>query len=295
MNDLKNTGKALSCLQYNTHLFLGTVPGFFDPDLEYEDETRLEGIIARLRKSGADVVTLCEVWSDSVKERIAEALVNELAFSRFEATSKLVIGSGLLVLSRWPLGDQTFTEFQCLSGADALSQKGFMSLRVAAGERPFFLMATHTQADQDAKAIRCRNGNISQLVSKILELQAKEDIPLLLAGDLNVIGDHGDEYESMRMSFEKVGLEDAFRTRHPSVSAEPGYTYDGEENKLVRIFEPEDADTRQRLDYVWVTSCGRGSEIDTAEVVRSFVFEDLKIGGLNDLSDHFPLSVALKF
>lgn len=292
--------KTIEVLQYNTHLFLDSPAGDVDPDLLYEDELRIQHIVERLRASGADVVTLDEVWADSVKKRIADGVADVFPCAQFQPAGPLEQGSGLLVLSRLLLDEAKFFEFSCLSGPDRLSQKGLLKMRVALPERGFFyLIATHTQSGEDQEDKICRDQNRTQIVNEVKILLGTERAPVIVSGDLNVVaeevsGAETEEYRKWKAAFAEVGMIDLFRTLHPQVPAEPGYTYDGKTNDLVRHFAPEDADAQQRIDYIFASS-GDGVQLETAAVVQDYLYPDPETGGRSDLSDHFPLRGRIAF
>ena len=286
---------------------MGTIVSGF-PGMTYEDETRLQGIVGRLKNATADLVTLEEVWGT----KSSTPIVNELATSPFAFTandgidSPLKMGSGLLLLSRHPLKSgqfidpvvtiPQFTEFEQTAMPDGLANKGFITVQVNPMSGPkFWIIHTHTQADYDPASVKARQANIRQIADRVDLLHKTFAEPVVVVGDLNVVGETEsglptDEYETMTKRFGDSGLVDAYRTLHPDVKTNPAFTYDGTKNRLISIFAPKDNKTRQRLDYVFLDAKNGVSPVQ-ADVVSDFTYTDSKTSQTTDLSDHYPISV----
>jgi len=284
----------LTLLQYNTHLFLDSLAGDLDSKLLYEDETRLTEIVDRLRSSGADLVCLEEIWADKTKRHFTGQLGAEYPFFQNDGIDDpFAVGSGLLVLSKFPLRDTSFTRFRKLAGYDALSQEGFLQAQVTlpAGAE-FQLITTHTQSGEDSADRSARASNLEQIRNAIASLPSA--MPAVVAGDLNVIAEDADgqptaEYAQLQDGFRTLALTDSFRVLHPDPHCDPGVTFDVVDNPLAIHFNLEDCGQRQRLDYLFARSGDRALAPTSAEVVHDYRFIDPRTGQPNDLSDHYPL------
>lgn len=203
----------------------------------------------------------------------------------------LKMGSGVLLLSRFPLSD-IFTKYEKLVGWDSVSQKGFLLATVEIEAQK--LLIAHTQADDRGAADagqEARKSNILELQSGISKA-ADISTPVILLGDLNIIGDDksGDrtsEYDFLCDTLKSLNMKDSYRTLNDSATSAPGYTYDAVNNKLIARFAEEDAKhkVQQRLDYIFV----RGITPISVTVPNSFTFQPPDGTGTNDLSDHYPL------
>lgn len=288
----------VSIIAYNTHLFLDTAPGFFGQ--EYQDELRLEGIAKRLIESRADIVGLSEVWSDSVKRKLADKVRLHYPFSFYHPTPWTTIGSGLLLLSRHLITEPKFTGFKDLVGWDALSEKGFYSAIVSVkqdnGRRiPYFVALTHTQSGSSGDETKARKSNLDQIWAGIANLPFR-GYPLILMGDMNVIGEKNgietSEYRMMENKFATFKMNDLGRFVYPDARKDPLFTYDYFSNNLARIFAPDDK-VSERLDYVFATEAYTAKPEYTAfDVLTDWKYPDPKTRGYTDLSDHYGLKTT---
>ena len=219
-------------------------------------------------------------------------------------------------MSKHPLSDQQFYNFNQLTSEDKYSCKGILTAKAelpnpSAGGKPIGvrLFLTHTQADEKNKAIRLTN--ISQLVDTVADYQIgrphlgdiQTKIPVFAFGDFNVIAEGSDgqptqefkEIENTDYLFPKVGLTDYYRDLHVDVKEYPGYTYyynqESKRNTLIPRFAEEDAknSVHQRLDYIFYSQKDSSIKITPTEAQ---VFTDYTLtldGKLIDLSDHEPI------
>jgi len=278
-------------LGYNSHLFFNTIVGM-DGGSVFEDATRLDLIAEAVLAGSYDLVGFSEVWANKSKSRLRTLLKNPFAHSAWDENDNLFeIGSGLLLLSRYPITASEFTRYDDLVGADAFSQKGFVLARIDTGAETVAVVLTHTQAGNGTAEVNARTSNIEQL-AKGISVWAGVSTPAILAGDLNVIGEDTlgqptAEYEFLLKTLGALGMTDAYRVVHPDAEVDHGYTYDGVTNTLVPYFALADAENKvvQRLDYVF----SGGFNPTSANVLRSFLYQSGK--GEMDLSDHYPLDV----
>lgn len=123
----------LHCLTYNTHLFLGSVVQLV-PNQEYHDKIRLNNIIAQVKTLNPDIVGFSEVWANSSKKHFISELQSQLPYSAWDNNTNFwEMGSGLLLLSRFPLSNASFTKYNQLYGFDQYSQKGFIRAHISTG------------------------------------------------------------------------------------------------------------------------------------------------------------------
>lgn len=280
---------ALRTFSYNTHLFFNTVVEL-GPHTVFDDAARLRKIAERVLSESPDIVGFSEVWANSSKDRFKTLMSEMYPYSAFDGNTNLTeLGSGLLLLSRFPIKTSTFTKYTLLAGADFFSQKGFILATVDTGAGDLMVALTHTQADEGVLEVQARKSNIKQLVAGIAAWTANTT-PAVLLGDLNIIGEDADgiptnQYRSLTEQLTPIGLTDSYRVLHPDAKADPGYTYNAVTNKLIAEFAPADAKSKveQRIDYLFT----RALSPTSAEVVLSYLYP--KDGGEMDLSDHYPL------
>jgi endonuclease/exonuclease/phosphatase family metal-dependent hydrolase len=131
---------------------------------------------AALRALAPDVICLQETWTEGVRK----ALVDGLAPEWKPAAAR---GGGLLLLSRWPTSDATFTPYPVPPGlafVERLAGKGVLAVTVATPAGPLRVLDTHCTAFDRAS----RNVQIKHLVTTLLPHET--DLPMVLAGDFNM-------------------------------------------------------------------------------------------------------------
>lgn len=289
---------SLKITTYNTHLFLGTALGAAP---EYEDETRLEMLIKQLRKSKSDVITLCEVWADSSKEKLIKELCGKFPYSYYpkKKNNPLKLGAGLLLLSKHEVIDSSFTQFEDLVSSDRWSQKGFIEAKLKYGPNDLiYILTTHTQSGNNSDEIQARKNNFQQIYNSIRDINLS--IPVFVTGDFNVIGEYHkgaetDEYRTLKKNFGVQGFVDAYRTLYKQAKINHGFTYNGYKNKLIPIFEPKDYNVQQRLDYIFINQAAANVVIDDLKVDKNYLYSDTKEPRLMDISDHYPISAKFSF
>jgi endonuclease/exonuclease/phosphatase family metal-dependent hydrolase len=242
-----------------------------------------------VQKLAPDIIGFSEVWANSSKDRFISGLKSQLPYYAWDQNKKRSqLGSGLLLLSRFPLSNASFIPYANLASWDKLSQKGFILATVEVGAQKFLIAHTHTQAEDSSNAVKARKANINQLYSTFCEVD--DSIPIILLGDLNITGENKsgtptEEYKFLRNILRSNQMSDLYRTLNPSTTLAPGYTYDGVNNKLIDRFAPSDAQNavKQRLDYMFV----RGITPTSVTVLKTFTFQTSD--GTMDISDHYPL------
>ena len=150
--------------------------------------TRMREIGRRLAALELDAIAFQEVWTGAARDRLIEAghragLVN--AWHR----KRVVIGSGLLVLSRLPIDDVDFDRFALRARASAkdelLGGKGFARVTLRTPQGRLALVDTHLHAGtvvEGESGVRAhRTAQIVQLAGEMRELSE----PVLVVGDLN--------------------------------------------------------------------------------------------------------------
>lgn len=309
---------ALEVMQYNIHLcqdsVMGKVPGM---TTTFQDSERLRVITDLVLQQKPALVGFSEAWAKGTKDYLINRLsavyphhawdgVSDATFtgvvpglteiadwlkSNIIGKTQFVMGSGLILFSQHPIVSSKCIHFKDLVGEDQLSQKGFLLARISIGSQTITVCQAHLQADATVltspkACVEARASNIKQVLDEIATIPRDE--PVLLLGDLNVIGEDAQqkptaEYQSLREKMGQAGLGDAYRVVHGTSG--PGYSYDAISNKLIGKFAPRDTTEKiqQRLDYMF----SRGFHVREMSVPGNFIYasgqESL------DLSDHYPL------
>lgn len=168
---------------------------------------RMPAIAARIKAGDYDVVGLQEVWRDRDAQALAQAA--GLAYSaRF--FHRLAVGTGLAILSRYPILETHEIHFSCtpsifrVTQGEALAGKGALMARVKTPKGDLDVYDVHFVSDYpDSRYFTLRLTQVFELSEAMERWSAGR--PVLLLGDLNA-GPADPEY---RILVDLLGLDDA--------------------------------------------------------------------------------------
>jgi endonuclease/exonuclease/phosphatase family metal-dependent hydrolase len=262
-----NGGDTLKILSYN--IFMIPPPIFKSAQKE-----RAAALGALLKSSDADVIVFQEAFMKKARNIIYEQLANVYPYHTGKPRGGGVFrfNSGVWIVSKYPLEDETFIRYKEKKGYDARSGKGALMVKVKHPNLDFYLIGTHVQAD-DQQLIRY--AQFEQIVKEIYP-QVPVRVPKMIVGDLNTNLYEIDRYAKM---LDILNMEDC------DLITDEKYTHDGTRNDLSKKFFK--SDHKARLDYIlWdkhpVWDCV-GSEI---KILRS---DKALKGKFFDLSDHYAI------
>ncbi len=232
-----------------------------------------------------DLVGLQEVWLEPDRRALIDAAAaGGLAHAHVVGPGR--VGSGLVLLSRYPLTDAAFTRYS-LNGdpfvADHYVPKGIAFARADTplGVLDVYLTHAIAQHAHDDARDRYLPHRIAQMAEFALHVNARStDRPVIALGDFNVRPDE----LGYRALAALGGLTDCFTALHPG---DPGDTY-SEAN-------PYNVDRRtRRLDYIFVRA-GGGVALTprTVEVVLTHVPDESPGPPLPAYSDHYGVLAEL--
>jgi len=156
---LSGDPEEITVLTYNTHLFGGSQVCDVPSGACYQDEIRKGEIIDRVKASGADIVALQEVWvqanndsEDHWQDDFISVLSHEYPYAWYAngcPDSPVMIGSGLVLLSKWPLQEPSFKKFPVYDpdvGSDSWATKGVIAATMLVGpsELPVRIGISHS-------------------------------------------------------------------------------------------------------------------------------------------------------
>ena len=133
-------------------------------------------MLPALRALAPDVLCLQEVFLPSTRAQIVAGL--GAGYTCTEGTA-----GGLLVASRHPIEETTFTAFPLhpdLALTERLARKGFLEVVVATPGGPLRVVTTHLAAEWSEDGARRQQQDLL-----LATLATRTEEPLLLAGDLN--------------------------------------------------------------------------------------------------------------
>ncbi len=269
-----------------------SIEDFFESRPFWPERLCAPAVIETLRQY--DIVCVQENFVEGVRAALVQ-IQREAEFSElwldplgYNAADKTLTGSGLAILSRFPM-DVYFEKLARGGGPDGLARKGFARARVRLpGGQELYVHNTHLQADDfrvgDEECRRIRRRQIERLVQSVLEVMGP-GIPSILCGDLNVPAgtDEYDEIASLLLP-----------THHDPVDTSV-VTYDTINNEMTRAFHCGGPD-QGRLDHIWVD---RGVESHEPHLFLQAPLDDVPsrpadYGGRVFASDHFGLGMTIK-
>jgi endonuclease/exonuclease/phosphatase family metal-dependent hydrolase len=207
----------MKVLTYNVQLFPRQIYPIYRALFDCHESTkipdRVEKIITALRVTDADIMCLNEIWDLASLEYIKNALTPTWYAYHPDERVKYpfvdgISGSGLLLLSRYPIRDATFTRFTRAQHAELFVKKGFFQCTVDAPNGPMGVFGTHAQAYNYA---RTRQSNLRQVISAITDYRRQHpDQHIMALGDFNVRHTPtGTEYAMLQDAMIQMGLVNA--------------------------------------------------------------------------------------
>lgn len=159
------------------------------PILAADVGPRLRAIGRELEALDLDVVAFQEVWTPVGQRALIEA-GRRAGLVHHWHRRRLLLGSGLLVLSRLPVEEVDFDRFALRADAgsrkdELLGGKGFAEVRVRTPAGPLRVIDTHLHAGRSgADGVANRTHRTAQIVQLCREVRELRD-PVLVLGDLN--------------------------------------------------------------------------------------------------------------
>jgi endonuclease/exonuclease/phosphatase family metal-dependent hydrolase len=313
----------ITVLTYNTHLFggspaetvgspvkeayrriIGEQPIYKRSDpVVFDESGRTRGIADRIRKCGADIVALQEVWTGDRQSWFCNELKDVYAYRYHvpQTENSLDLGKGgfkntcgLVLLSKYRLTDLKFSPFPTRklgpSDEDAFARKGVITATVELwpGGPTFRVGVSHASTDMTAE----KQPDIKQIANVTTTTNGRVlDSPAIMMGDFNINWTKPAAYQAMKGTFEQMGAVDAYRKVHPPVDGEISkndYTANVWNNLLYQYFSPDKKVEKRRppeiLDYMFVKESGGGLRLTPveAEVFRDWRYA-VNLGWWQDL------------
>ena len=254
----RNSGVTLDLLSYNTW-------GLPAP-MGHNLKKRFAALSGAL--GGHDVVALQETFTTEAKQLI-EGRAYPHGFRQSDGGFPMRLGSGLTVLSRFPMTQIRFKPFDRCSLSDCHNRKGVLFTRLEVpGVGSVDVYDTHYQSYTEHVAIRIDD-------NRVMEKFVKENdrgYPTFLLGDFNMLEGEA-EYKDLMTRFSPT---DIFRKSDPMA---PWFTWDPARNKFAT------GSAQERLDYIFYLP-SKSHDLDIVET--RFAFEN------DPLSDHFGLRAKVR-
>lgn len=223
---------------------------------------------------GYDIVTLQETFSNDIEIlRQSTRFPYHLRWNN----SGLRLGSGLYVLSKYPILRHEFRLFGNCTVADCLARKGVLFTRI---DHPSLgavdIYTTHYQAENIPVAEKIRIEENNRVMQEFIA-QNNSPYPTILTGDFNFWPDYP-EYQDLNR---RLPLIDVWRSLYPD---QPGYTSDPANPYKKGQSQAE------RLDYIFVLK----QNTYQTTLLNAQITHNQPVEGYF-LSDHFGVSAHLRF
>lgn len=230
-----------------------------------------------------DVVVLQEAFTPSLRTVMRKQFAafglpystKVLNFDKARAWS-----GGVLILSRFPIVDESHYMFKTSEEEDQYAAKGVLhaKLRVPKLGKLISIFGTHLNASYAGRHVEndlgsiARAAQVGELAAFMKRENATVDVPVVLAGDMN-FDSKMEEIPGQIFVAERVLLD----------SRSPKFSYDPTKNNLVKV--PHEG--RQLYDYFYVNK--KAFARSSRAVIHRL--KDVRGGQSHDISDHFPVSM----
>lgn len=302
--------KEVNILTLNTALL--TV--FFETiNVNLKDNNKRAALIGKTIKTMSpqpDIVVFQEAFDNKALRKILYKEIKDIyPHAIFDGRTNAYfgggVGSGLALLSKYPISRKMQKDYNCWAGIEALARKGIMGAELTIDGCPFYMFTSHLQAgvskrpyvgwtgkarDWFAKLRGkepriCEGKKISSLNSdqiRSIELrQAKKDIdsfivhknaPVVFAGDFNISRTRDAEF-----------YDELFRT---FPGADDTYVHGSQKIKSSAWHDGKVADTEtDRLDYVLLLNPS-SNITGLSNIIQNFTYQ---------MTDHLGTLATVKF
>lgn len=221
-----------------------------------------------------DIVTLQETFSSDIEVlRQSTRFPYHLRWNN----SGLRLGSGLYVLSKYPILRHDFRQFGNCTVADCLARKGVLFTRI---DHPSLgavdVYTTHYQAENKPVAEKIRIQDNNKVMQEFIA-QNNSPYPTIVTGDFNFWPDYP-EYQDLNRRLPLIDVWRSVNPNHPGNTSDPSNLYQQGKSQ------------GQRLDYIFVLK----QNTYQTTLLNAQLTHNQPVEGYF-LSDHFGVSAHLKF
>ena len=207
----------LKLLAYNVYMLAGAIS-------DWSQQTRAELILKSDVIDGHDAIILNELFDNGPAQTLLDGLTSQYPYQtqvlgRSQSGWNQTLGAysntaledgGVAVVSRWPIEEKIQYVYKDGCGADWLSNKGFVYIRLDKNGHDYHVIGTHTQAEDggcsDPAAVR--KSQFTEMQQFIASKNIPADQVVFIGGDFNVIKNSA-EYPDMLETLH-VNAPDAF-------------------------------------------------------------------------------------
>ena len=236
-----------------------------------------------------DIIFLQEAFTAGIRKTIATHANKKTNFiNRYQTRVAYKLNSGKFTLGKFEIVKTSFRKFKNCAGFQCVSGKGVLYVQIKLPSGALVdTFNTHLQAyEKDSWIRKWQLIEAMNFVDRVND----GDIPVIFAGDFNVIAD-STEYPVLRDMLD--GFKDVWEETNPT---KPGFTWNPEINPWA-TFDYAESALLQRLDYIFVRD-GKLASWKIKSSKLSFNTEKKWFGVFkrpNSIfaSDHFGVSAKL--
>jgi endonuclease/exonuclease/phosphatase family metal-dependent hydrolase len=238
--------------------------------------TRKKIIAEQLNNTTHDLIFMQEAFIKDFRNKVRASLLKTHPYSYYLKKPKILIsifGSGLFVVSRYPVKLVDHVYYRNCASADCLATKGavLMEITLPGGQR-VHVVNTHLQAINSQGEVRMKQ--LAQIHAMLLR-HGRPDVPQFLIGDLNI----DDDEPEFRMSLSLLGMD------YANLTGPILYT-GGISNPCFKS-----SSSKKWIDHIWYSNY---HGIMASEMrVKPYLFDHR--GQTCPLSDHHAVEATFSF
>lgn len=263
----------ISVLTWNTFL----IPPPFNST---KQEERADLMANKIREIDHDIVFFQEAFIDAKREHIIKELSSKYPY--FAVPKKgddffQFVGSGLFIVSKFPMKILDQVIFEDCSGTDCFASKSAIIVEVTlSNNKKIQMVDTHLQGWAETEI---RKKQLTQ-IKAMMKAAAREGVPQILVGDLNIDANTKTEYDA---SLELMNMTSA--PLEGTLMASNGFPTEGCFNT------PGGINAGEWIDHMWLNRNGTDTEILDKRVVPIIGH----LGSLEcPLSDHYAVEAFIE-
>ena len=146
---------------------------------------RVDEIADYLKKSGADILVLQEVFHAKARRKLKKQLQEHYPYQTKKGpVSWIGIPSGVVFFSKMPILSEKRISFSFAKGADRLAKKGAIIATFEKNGQRISIIGTHLQAGKEKSASKIRDFQLHEISKAVHEVDSTS--VLIYAGDFNI-------------------------------------------------------------------------------------------------------------
>lgn len=265
----------LALLSWNLHLLPSIV--FYKNQIK-----RAEAVSVVLQDSDYDVIVFQEAFHKKAVKIISKEISSKYPFQYGPIKGCFPrYGNGIWIVSKLKLYNPEKIGFKkCSRGtADCRAKKGALFVEVEKQGQKFQIVGTHVQSKVGVKYQKVRESQYLQISKELIEPNALEAVPVIVAGDLNTAMARKSDYQNML---------DILGVANGDLDGPYQFTADGMSNDLMK----DKSAPGCLIDYILVNQ----RKLELKKIEREIIVYKHRWRKKNeDISDHFAIKADIYF